>query len=1040
MATSATDHYEVRFRETGTLGWSKTYRAPAVAELALDGLDRGKQYDYEVRAVSACGAKSVWVGGNYTVPIAPTLPAPGTLTTQGKQDAVDLDWSEPDGIRGDLSYQVQRGTSGSGPWTDIAKVKATRWTDKVPNTATNYYRVRVLDFFGNVGAWSAVVTGAATSSSATTDDITGGGNLVQNSDFVDGSNGFTTAASGVTTTLTRFDGGSYAYAPTGVNILSLQNDNGAALTGAQYFEYRITDLPVEVGKSYIASAYLGAHRCDARIYIRYYTAADVFVSGAPASPATTADGGANLSNYARNATAPSVAPATAAKASLWIRASANGETGIQSYLFMARPMFEQCSEHQTKPSPWSPSASGITAAALAAQAAAAAAQLDATNALNTLTDIASDNLLTPGEKPAVIRDRDAITAEQAGIDAKATAFAITTEKTAYDAAVTALTAYLATLTTPVLWSTLTGNTAIVGTTFRSKFLDVYNTRQTLLNKIYQVAKDIADSKINTFFQSTTPTAINIGDLWTNSVTLVVSRWNGSAWIVSGSNVNPSDFTNGVFNHKSYGNNLITNPSFADNLGGYPTDVNRSVGALCFDGWVCNGNNAIANVFGETDQTDGPNLFMNWASGQSLATSASYTLAGSIRTVNRVQVTPNTSYFLRRRLSVARNITPPAGVDFLARTQLFWFDITGAIVGTPTYFDVSTIGYDDSGNRYTAPATAVYAQVQFILYVRNNTGSAYAPAGLVADMRVYNCGLHQVANLDNDVQDGTNYGRLHNNDLTPYGGFNRLGLRVANSGQRVADQRNLPQITIGNGKAKVPTVITYSSTPTAATISVAAFTILAGSFSVAYSASSVGVTGTGGTTVTYFLYRDDPDYLGGSTGALVATTSGDNIYGNDGRIFIGTVDVFFPASGSGGGGGGRPLCVCTDMYLLDDLMAAEARHGLVVDCIDLPTSSRPFQRAIAGVEFGEAECVSLTTDGGARWDGSEDTPFDLIDGRKALAIDMLGEQVLTDWGVEEVVGVEPLGMQPVAHISVGGVSYAAGAEAGHRIYSHNLDKP
>jgi hypothetical protein len=38
-------------------------------------------------------------------------------------------------------------------------------------------------------------------------------------------------------------------------------------------------------------------------------------------------------------------------------------------------------------------------------------------------------------------------------------------------------------TAPVAWNNLSGNTTIVGTSFRARFSDVYSTRQTLLNKI-----------------------------------------------------------------------------------------------------------------------------------------------------------------------------------------------------------------------------------------------------------------------------------------------------------------------------------------------------------------------------------------------------------------------------------------------------------------------------------------------------------------------------------------------------------------------------
>lgn len=119
----------------------------------------------------------------------------------------------------------------------------------------------------------------------------------------------------------------------------------------------------------------------------------------------------------------------------------------------------------------------------AAQAAAEAAQAAATAALTELNNIASDNVLTPNEKPRVIMDRDVIIAEQADIDAKATAQGITTLKTAYDTQVTALVAYLATLTEAVPWDDLSGNTTVVGTTFRGKFANVYTARQSLLNLI-----------------------------------------------------------------------------------------------------------------------------------------------------------------------------------------------------------------------------------------------------------------------------------------------------------------------------------------------------------------------------------------------------------------------------------------------------------------------------------------------------------------------------------------------------------------------------
>lgn len=58
------------------------------------------------------------------------------------------------------------------------------------------------------------------------------------------------------------------------------------------------------------------------------------------------------------------------------------------------------------------------------------------------------------------------------------------------------------------------------------------------------AQATADSKIVTFFATATPTAEAIGDLWYNSSTLLLKRWNGSAWVDTATNGAPSGTTVG----------------------------------------------------------------------------------------------------------------------------------------------------------------------------------------------------------------------------------------------------------------------------------------------------------------------------------------------------------------------------------------------------------------------------------------------------------------------------------------------------------------
>lgn len=124
-----------------------------------------------------------------------------------------------------------------------------------------------------------------------------------------------------------------------------------------------------------------------------------------------------------------------------------------------------------------------------ALANAATAQDAANDANDALTNLASDGILSPSEKPSVVQNYNVIIDEQAGIDAQATAYGITTTKTAYDSAITTLTSYLGTLTG---WNTVPGSdVAINGNTFRVNFASVYTAKQALLNAIAAKAKVLA---------------------------------------------------------------------------------------------------------------------------------------------------------------------------------------------------------------------------------------------------------------------------------------------------------------------------------------------------------------------------------------------------------------------------------------------------------------------------------------------------------------------------------------------------------------------
>jgi hypothetical protein len=267
-----------------------------------------------------------------------------------------------------------------------------------------------------------------------------------------------------------------------------------------------------------------------------------------------------------------------------------------------------------------------TANAAQAQAVEASTQAQAANAI--LTELATDNLLSPVEKATVIREYQHLVDEHSGLDAQAAAYGISQERINYDTSYNDLTNYLGILTTPVPWNNTTGNTIINSNFFTQYFNGVYSTRQTLLAKIYEKAKSFADqaanaasvaaaiatnaadvanqgltlagSKSAVFYQTTAPTnpqggyPLRVGDIWFDTTTFVDSdsitkikydayRWDGDSWepaestkliianeIAAGAIVASKIAAGAVTADKLTvgvgGGNLVRNSSFEDGVG------------------------------------------------------------------------------------------------------------------------------------------------------------------------------------------------------------------------------------------------------------------------------------------------------------------------------------------------------------------------------------------------------------------------------------------------------------------------------------------
>ena len=492
---------------------------------------------------------------------------------------------------------------------------------------------------------------------------------------------------------------------------------------------------------------------------------------------------------------------------------------------------------------------------------------------------------------------------------------------------------------------------------------------------------------------------------------------------------------------STGKNMVGNSSFTQNNMGTATNTSFTNGQHIVDGWdayAVSSNNVLLWEAGTSPYGAHPFFGLRYGSVPANGVALCWMSA-----TPAFPVSPGQQFVLSAHFNNA-NTTTIAGLSLNVRLGVKWFRSDGTASATvETESDFAVVWGDQYPTlSVTAPSDAATGMLYCGQTTYNNTGSAIPITGFPFETRCYMAACVSVNNIDTEVADGLNYARVAALDSTPVGGVNRIKLGVAGSGAQLGDQRNgWPILYAGAQAVWENLTITYTAaagSPATATISVSAAQLLGAlqnGATISYNASSASVTGTGGTTVTFQFYYIDPKLAGGSL-TLYATSNGNDLRQNLGIVWIGSVSVAFPTSGTGGGSGGGGLCVADDMWLAVNRRAGDASTGDAIECVDLPTGQNKHIRRILGVTRGAEECVRLVTDQGSALVCSISTPFDTPDGRHLLATAMLGEEVLTDHGIERVTEVQHVGARGVSRIHAGGVSYAAGEHPSHRIYSHN----
>jgi len=118
-----------------------------ISSFTNTGLTNGARYFYVVSALNSAGesANSAEVNATPTAPVIPPAAPTGLQAATGNAQ-VSLNWSASAGA---TSYHVKRGTTGGGPYSQVAAPTVTSFTDAgLTNGVTYYYVVSALNTAG----------------------------------------------------------------------------------------------------------------------------------------------------------------------------------------------------------------------------------------------------------------------------------------------------------------------------------------------------------------------------------------------------------------------------------------------------------------------------------------------------------------------------------------------------------------------------------------------------------------------------------------------------------------------------------------------------------------------------------------------------------------------------------------------------------------------------------------------------------------------------------------------------------------------------
>jgi fibronectin type 3 domain-containing protein len=165
-STGATSYNLKRSATTG--GPYTNITSPTATNFTDTGLTNGTKYFYVVSAVNSSGESANSTEASAT-PAAPATapPTPTNLQATAGNAQISLTWAASTGA---TSYDVERSTTSSGPYTQIATASTNSYTDTGLTNGTTYYYV--VTAVNSAGQSADSNQASATPAASTTPDVT----------------------------------------------------------------------------------------------------------------------------------------------------------------------------------------------------------------------------------------------------------------------------------------------------------------------------------------------------------------------------------------------------------------------------------------------------------------------------------------------------------------------------------------------------------------------------------------------------------------------------------------------------------------------------------------------------------------------------------------------------------------------------------------------------------------------------------------------------------------------------------------------------